>query len=750
MSILDENSSLPAPSLIKWLRSMPWFQLNVRRRVTPVLSSLGIHAVIVILLGMWILPILTEGVNVPILDASFSPASKDANTNFQQTEFEVTPDSTAATPNASMAVAAVDTPPPTPVTTSAVHFRQQPRVVAPTLQTLNHLSDDVLMAEVPILMSALPIHEHRGETRVTEANGTEDIASALHGELRSIASDGDAIVVWMLDQSLSMQLDIKDLAQRLLGTLEAIEDDKSSKVMHYVVAFGDDLTLIQDSTIKAQEVARSIYGLPADPSGIENTFQSVEWCVDNLFNAHRWLRGKERQKLLVLWTDESGDDYLRLEHTIQKCLQANVRVDVIGPSAVLGAQKGHMSFLHPADNRIYQLPVHRGPDSSFPQKLSLGYWYRGVPTNYDESFRGPWPGSSAKYGGSNFESLLSGFSPYALTRLSRQTGGRYTIYDRPADRSPFPLEQVQDYLPDYRSITEIEFMLRRQPLRQIVLASAAETWKSNLTRYSQPPITFRPSFSGEQPVQYRRTTLPDKLRPAVRRAWQTAQDVEKALAVFAAAVSRPAFQPQTEYADRTDHAGPERKLNKSSSGEENQDPPGNDSSENNDQQTRTRPSPDDESVTDADITVLETDVNETLLEQLYRMEDSKRWRAWCDLNIGRLLAVSVRLREYLITTNTLLANIDKLNNDTNYVWLTASDQLRGGAPSAERTAIAKRVLQRCIDDNPGTPWSLMATRELQDGFGVQLNQRYVPRPPPSPSVPKPSRPQPPRPTLPNL
>ena len=748
MSLLDENPSSPVPSTHQWLLSMPRFQETHRRRILPFLSSLGIHTVILVILGTWILPVLTEGVTVAIIDASFTPESADTHTNLDQTAVEITTNFAAAVPNASMAAAAVDTPPPTPITASSVRIRQRPRVLPPAMHTLNHLSDDVLMSEVPILMSALPIHEHRGETRVAEAQGTDEIASALHGDLRSIASDGDAIVVWMLDQSLSMQLDIKALAQQLLGTLESVERDKSSKMMHYVVAFGDDVTLIQDSTIKAQAVARSIYGLPADPSGIENTFQSVEWCVDNLFNSHRWLRGKERQKLLVLWTDESGDDYLRLEHTIRKCLQANVRVDVIGPSAVLGAQKGHMSFLHPADNRVYQLPVHRGPDSSFPQKLSLGYWYRGVPTNYNESFRGPWPGSSARYGGSNFESLLSGFSPYALTRLSRETGGRYTIYDRPADRSPFPLEQVRDYLPDYRSVAEIEFMLRRQPLRQIVLASAAETWRSNLTRYSQPPLVFRPDFSGEQPVQYRRTTLPNRLRPAISRAYATAKDVEKALAVFAAAVSRPAFQPQTEYAARTDNARPERQRNDSSARDENQEPAGDNPSEDSDQQNRTGSSPNGEPDTNSDMSVLETDVNETLLEQLYRMEDSKRWRAWCDLNIGRLLAVSVRLREYLITTNALLNNMNGLNDDTNHVWLTATDQLRGGAPSKDRAVIARRVLQRCVDDNPGTPWSLMAARELKDGFGVQLNQRFVPRPPPSP--PTVGRPQPPRPTLPNL
>ncbi|MDG1893887.1 MAG: hypothetical protein P8J37_03160 [Fuerstiella sp.] len=471
--------------------------------------------------------------------------------------------------------------------------------------------------------------------------------------------------------------------------------------------------------------------------------------MDNLFNSSRWMRGRERQKLLVLWTDESGDDYLRLERTTQKCLQANERVDAIGPSAVLGAQKGHMAFLHPADNRYYQLPVHRGPDSSFPQKLSLGFWYRGVPSTYDESFRGSWPGSSGRYGGSNFESLLSGFSPYALTRLSRQTGGLYTIYDRPADRSPFSLEQVRDYLPDYRSVAEIEFMLQRQPLRQIVLASAAETWKSKVTRYSQPPITFRHRNSGEQPVQFRRTTLPNKLRPAVDRAYATAQDVEKPLSVFAAAVSRPAFRPQTEYRTRTDDSTPERRTKDAPSGSEDPGPPKNESSKKIEQNSQSRPQHDEDSAVDTDLRALEVDVNDTLLEQLYRMEDFKRWRAWCDLNIGRLLAISVRLREYLITTNAVLDNINSLNNNTNYVWLTATDRLRGVSISEQRTAIAKRVLQRCIDDNPKTPWSLMAARELRDGFGVQLNQRYVP-PPPPPKTPTVRRPPPPRPTLPNL
>lgn len=613
-----------------------------------------------------------------------------------------------------------------------------------------------------MLMAALPMHSHRGETRVEEAKGTQSVASTIQGELTSIAGDGDAIVVWMLDQSLSMQLDIKTLATQLSGTLQQIENDKTSTMSHYVVAFGNDVRLIQDNTTRASAVSRAIYNLPPDPSGVENTFQAVEWCVDNLFNARRWLprNGRqERQKLLVLWTDESGDDYLRLENTIQKCLAANVRVDIMGPSAVLGAQTGFTAFRHPEDGQVYQLPVHRGPDSAFPQKLALGYWYRGVPANYDEYFRGPWPGGSVQYGGSNFDSMLSGFSPYALTRLSRQTGGRYTIFDRPADRPPFSLEQVRDYMPEYESAAEIQFNLTRQPLRQIVLASAAETWKSGLTRYNQPGMAFHCAFPGEQPQVFRQSTLPLQLRPRILRAHATLKDIERALAVYAVAAASPAFQASTEYQTAEDEFQDGLGLEEDSS--EMKDEATGDQADEERKAPKLRRRKNDERrlPTEQEIRDLQQNVDMSLLEQVYVQEDSKRWKAWCDLHLGRLLAISVRLREYLIVTEAMYNKPNLLNPESNDIGLSPSTELRGGAISYQRAELSQHFLQRCVNNNPDTPWSVMAQRELQEPLGLQVNARYIPKPPPPPvrpltpimstpnAMPSPPRP---RPVLPKL
>lgn len=116
--------------------------------------------------------------------------------------------------------------------------------------------------------------------------------------------------------------------------------------------------------------------------------------------------------------------------------------------------------------------------------------------------------------------------------------------------------------------------------------------------------------------------------------------------------------------------------------------------------------------------------------------------------MGRLLALSVRLREYLVVSTGMLNNLQNLQRDTNFVSFTPSTLLQGGPPSVERLEAARRLLQRCIDQNRGTPWQVMAERELRDSFGLGVTQRFIPRP--KPTTPVPRRPPPPRPQLPSL
>jgi len=58
--------------------------------------------------------------------------------------------------------------------------------------------------------------------------------------------------------------------------------------------------------------------------------------------------------------------------------------------------------------------------------------------------------------------------------------------------------------------------------------------------------------------------------------------------------------------------------------------------------------------------------------------------------------------------------------------------IRSGERCLERAKEGQRLLQRCLDKNPGTPWAFLAARELEHPVSVDFNWRYIPPPPPVP------------------
>ena len=46
--------------------------------------------------------------------------------------------------------------------------------------------------------------------------------------------------------------------------------------------------------------------------------------------------------------------------------------------------------------------------------------------------------------------------------------------------------------------------------------------------------------------------------------------------------------------------------------------------------------------------------------------------------------------------------------------------------------LAETLLKRCINEAPGTPWAILAARELQYPFGIKVIEQYE-KPPPPPS-----------------
>ncbi|NQV28235.1 MAG: VWA domain-containing protein [Rhodopirellula sp.] len=120
------------------------------------------------------------------------------------------------------------------------------------------------------------------------------------------------------------------------------------------------------------------------------------------------------------------------------------------------------------------------------------------------------------------------------------------------------------------------------------------------------------------------------------------------------------------------------------------------------------------------------------IEEGLASEPSSRWRVNFALTYGRLLAQKVRSMEYnfaFATMKTNLSNEDVATKSNH--WIVRPDTQINHAGNFRRIAEKSRsLLELVVEEAPGTPWAVLAQRELKDGFGIIIQQRFIPPPPP--------------------
>lgn len=336
-----------------------------------------------------------------------------------------------------------------------------------------------------------------GGGAVSEANSVEAAVDQITGGIRGRLENGDVLVVWLLDASLSLQDDRNRVANRLsdfleeFGTSYRASDDKP-RLLNAVSTFGRVFKEAIKPTQSGKPVLHSIRNAAIDKSGVENVFQAVQQCVAK-YRQH-W----KSQMMIVIWTDESGDDVNQLSRAIAMCKKGDVAVSVVGPSAVLGADTALHDFVEPKTKFVYQLPIRKGPDSAMPERIRLSYWFRGPPPR--EVRRSSQRLFPIWYGNDDMIGLTSSFSPHALSRLAMQTGGSFTVFDRAEDRAPYDAERMMDYRPRYESTQEYRKQFDKYPLRRAVHSAVKATYSDEIDtpdlmffgqRAAAPPHEFQ-------------------------------------------------------------------------------------------------------------------------------------------------------------------------------------------------------------------------------------------------------------------
>jgi hypothetical protein len=131
---------------------------------------------------------------------------------------------------------------------------------------------------------------------------------------------------------------------------------------------------------------------------------------------------------------------------------------------------------------------------------------------------------------------------------------------------------------------------------------------------------------------------------------------------------------------------------------------------------------------------VEYTVNEALASitgvvKLRDHETSRRWQAHYDLARGRLLAVKLRTHEYNWMCAQMRKDPQRFKDPRSNSWRLEPDTRLKSSDKAESVAEeAKALLLRVVRDHPGTPWALLAQRELAHPFGFRWVEAYVPPP----------------------
>jgi hypothetical protein len=535
---------------------------------------------------------------------------------------------------------------------------------AEALSAAELLSD---ISDVPSPVELTPI-----EVAPIEINKTIEIATGLRIEnlpVRGAAGEGTTgavgaidritqdillsleerktLVIWLFDQSGSLNRQRASINERFdriydeLGVIEAAgnaafkrHDDKP--LLTSVIAFGDRVNFVIDKpTDNLVEIKEAVAGIKQDDTGNERVFSAVYMAIDK-YKKYRH-QVPRRNVMVVVFSDEVGDDQAGLDKTADVCRRLEVPVYVVGVPAPFGRDETLVKWVDP-DPKYDQTPqwgrVSQGPESLFPERVKLRFMDNSQPDPMD-----------------------SGFGPFALTRLCYETGGIYFAVhpNRNVNRAVgrreteafsshikffFDPEIMRKYRPDYVPAREYLQRVSANKARSSLLQAARLSW---LNQLEAPRLRF------------------------VKRS-----EADLANALTEAQKGAAKLEPKLNSLYEILKLGEEDRM----------------------------------------------------------AEASPRWQAGYDLAIGRVLAAKVRAEGY----NAMLASAKrglKFKNKKNNTWiLRHNKEITTSSALAKAGKAAEGYLQRVVDQHAGTPWALLAKRELETPTGWQWTEQFTNLAPP--------------------
>lgn len=286
-------------------------------------------------------------------------------------------------------------------------------------------------------------------TGTTEHTGGVDGAiDRLTNEIAASLREKETTIVWLFDASLSLRDRREKIADRfetIYAQLEELGVLGEERLLTIAATYADKWNLLtEEPTEDIASVAQKIREIPNPDTALENVLTAVRDVTDRFLTQ----RTRERRRMMVvIVTDERGDDFANLDVVIKRLKNYGIKVYCVGNAAPLGEVKEYVNWTYD-DGFVEALSVDRGPEAAFPELLSLPFWGRGAP-----------------------KTLSSGYGPYGLTRLTAETGGLYLLAEETAKR--FEPAIMRNYAPDYRPMRVVEGEIKKNAAKQALVQAAA-------------------------------------------------------------------------------------------------------------------------------------------------------------------------------------------------------------------------------------------------------------------------------------
>ena len=324
------------------------------------------------------------------------------------------------------------------------------------------------------------------------ATGASGAIDRLSLEIARSLEDAPTTVCWVFDQSVSLAGQRQEIASRLKRVFRELSHDSQGDapagLTNLVLAYGQRFKFIVNKPTRvSSEVVEAIQGIEVDNSGVEKTFTAIRAAAERLSATHRVGRSNG---MIIVFTDEVGDDQSLADQVATICRRLGVSVCVVGVPAPFGQRFIEMKYVEfdPTYASVEDWAVvEQGPETLFPEAIQIS----------ENSL-------------SN-EAIDSGFGPFSLSKLCYQTGGVYiavhanrNLRGRVPDRATAPMssriryffdqELLRDYQPDYVSATKLRQKVASNAAKQSLVTAAAAT---NLRPMVSPETVFPKKSEGE-------------------------------------------------------------------------------------------------------------------------------------------------------------------------------------------------------------------------------------------------------------